>query len=98
MKKELLNTIIEKKRKKIEFSIITNLENGDGCIFEKNKPVGKSFEEYKEKINFCFDKKKNGVIEGTNIFIENYILPIKVYIVGAVHIAHYLINFGARAN
>ena len=37
MKKELLNTIIEKKRKKIEFSIITNLENGEACIFEKNK-------------------------------------------------------------
>ena len=98
MKKELLNTIIEKKKKKIEFSIITNLENGDGCIFEKNKPISKNFEKYKEKINFCFDKKKNGVIEGTNIFIENYILPIKVYIVGAVHIAQYLINFAKDLN
>ena len=98
MKKELLNLIIEKKRKKIEFSIITNLENGEGCIFEKNKPINKNFEKYKEKINFFFDKKKNGIIEETNIFIENYILPIKVYIVGAVHIAQYLINFSKDLN
>ena len=98
MKKELLNAIIEKKERKIEFSIITNLENGEGCIFEKNKPINKNFEKYEEKINFFFDKKKNGIIEETNIFIENYILPIKVYIVGAVHIAQYLINFAKDLN
>ena len=98
MKKELLNAIIEKKGRKIEFSIITNLENGEGCIFEKNKPINKNFEKYEEKINFFFDKKKNGIIEETNIFIENYILPIKVFIVGAVHIAQYLINFAKDLN
>ena len=41
MKKELLKKIIEKKRKKIEFSIITNIENGEGCIYEKNKTIDK---------------------------------------------------------
>tara|TARA_B100000029_G_scaffold252512_1_gene249422 strand:+ start:1646 stop:2326 length:681 start_codon:yes stop_codon:yes gene_type:complete len=98
MKKELLETIIEKKRKKIEFSIITNLQSGEGCIFEKDKTINKNFEKYKEKINLCFDKKKNGVIEGTNIFVENYIRPIKIFIVGAVHIAQYLINFAKDLN
>ena len=34
MKKELLKKIIEKKEKKIEFAIITNLENGEGCVYE----------------------------------------------------------------
>ena len=58
MKKELLEKIIEKKQKKIEFSIITNLENGDGCIFEKNKPLNKNFKKYEEKIIAQFDKKK----------------------------------------
>ena len=58
MKKQLLNQIIKKKQKKTEFSIITNLENGEGCIFEKNKPIDKNFEKYIEKINFHFDKKK----------------------------------------
>ena len=98
MKKQLLKEIIEKKEKKIEFAIITNLENGKSCIFEKNKPLNKNFEKHKEKINFQFEKKKNGIIEGTNIFVETYIRPIKVIIVGAVHIAQYLVNFAKSLN
>ncbi len=98
MKKKLLNEIIEKKKNKVEFAIITNLENGEGCIFEKNQPLDKKFEKYNKKINLYFDKKKNGVIEGTNIFIETYIRPIKVFIVGAVHIAQYLVNFAKNLN
>ena len=98
MKKELLNKIIEKKEKKIEFAIITNLENGEGCIFEKDKLIDKNFEKYKDKIMSQFIKKKNGIIEGTNIFVENYISPIKVVVVGAVHIAQYLINFSKSLN
>jgi len=98
MKKKLLQEIIEKKEKKIEFSIITNLENGESCIFEKDKPLNKNFDKDKEKIASQFDKKKNGIIEGTCIFVENYIHPIKVIIVGAVHIAQYLINFTKSLN
>ena len=93
MKKQLLKEIIEKKEKKIEFAIITNLENGASCIFEKDKSIDKNFEKHKEKINLQFGRKKNGIIEETNIFVETYIRPIKVIIVGAVHIAQYLVNF-----
>ena len=56
MKKQLLKEIIEKKEKKIEFAIITNLENGESCVFEKNKPIDKNFEKHKEKINFQFEE------------------------------------------
>jgi len=98
MKKELLNKIIDKKKKKIEFSIVTDLESGEGFIFEKNKIIDPSFEKYKEKINFYFDKKKNGIIENTNVFVENYIHPIKVFVVGAVHIAQYLVDFTNNLN
>ena len=98
MKKQLLKEIIEKKEKKIEFAIITNLENGESCIFEKNKPIDKNFEKHKEKINLQFGRKQNGIIEETNIFVETYIRPIKVIIVGAVHIAQYLVNFAKSLN
>jgi len=98
MKKKLLNEIIKKKEKKIEFAIITNLENGKSCIFEKNKPLDKNFEKYKDKINLQFDKKKNGIIENSNIFVETYIRPIKVIVVGAVHIAQYLVSFAKSLN
>ena len=98
MKKELLKAIINKKDKKIEFAIITNLENGESCIFEKDRPLDKNFEKYKDKINSQFNEKKNGIIEDTNIFVDTYIRPIKIIIVGAVHIAQYLINFASSLN
>ena len=98
MKKQLLKEIIDKKDKKMEFAIITNLDNGDSCIFEKSEPLNKNFEKHKDKINFQFQKKRSGIIEGTNIFVEIYIRPIKVIIVGAVHIAQYLINFTKSLN
>ena len=98
MKKKLLEEIINKKNKKTEFAIITDLKNGQTCIFEKNKPLDKNFEKYKDKIISQFDKKKNSIIEGTDIFVENYIQPIKVIVVGAVHISQYLINFAKSLN
>ena len=98
MKKKLLKKIIEKKNKKIEFSIITDLENGESCIFEKNRPLDKKFEKYSDDIRLYFEKKKNGIIKNTNIFVETYVRPIKVIIVGAVHIAQYLVNFVKSLN
>ena len=79
MKKQLLKEIIEKKEKKIEFAIITDLENGESCVFEKEKPIDKNFEKHKEKIISQFDKKKNGIIERTNIFVENLYSSNKGY-------------------
>ena len=98
MKKILLDQILKKKRDKIEFAIITNLKNGESCIFEDNFSLNKNFKKYKNEINLSFKKKKNGIIEGSDIFIENYILPIKIIIVGAVHIAQYLVNFAKNLN
>ena len=45
-----------------------------------------------------YQYQKNGIIEGTNIFVETYIRPIKIIIVGAVHIAQYLVNFAKSLN
>ena len=98
MKKQLLDQIIKKKENKNEFAIVTNIANGESCIFEKNKPLDKNFEKYSNQINNSFDKKKNGIIENTDIFVETYIRPIKVIIVGAVHIAQYLVDFASSLN
>ena len=98
MKKQLLVQIIKKKKNKDEFAIITNIENGESCIFEKNNPLDKNFEKYFDQINNYFEKKKNGMIENTNIFVETYIRPIKVIIVGAVHIAQYLVDYAKSLN
>ena len=57
MKQQLLKEIIKKKEKKIEFAIITNLNNGESCIFEKNKTIDKNFENHKDKIKLQYEKK-----------------------------------------
>ena len=98
MKLEILKSIISKKKSKSEFAIVTNLSTGESEIFEKNKPFSKELEKYSVQINNFFKSKKNGVIEGTEIFIETYIRPIKVIIVGAVHIAQYLTDFAKSLN
>ena len=98
MKLQILKSIVEKKKNKSEFAIITNLKTGESEIFEKNKPLSKEMEVYSNQINEFFKSKKNGVIENSEIFVETYILPIKVIIVGAVHIAQYLVDFAKSLN
>jgi len=98
MKHSQLKEIIKKKALKTEFAILTNLENGLSEIYEPGKSLSKEFEIYKEQIENFFKLKKNGVIEKTEIFVETYIRPIKVIIVGAVHIAQYLVNFAKSLN
>ena len=98
MKHSQLKEIIEKKSSKTEFAIVTNLQNGLSEIYEPNKSLSKEFENHKEQIDKFFKLKKNGVIEKTEIFVETYIKPTKVIIVGAVHIAQYLVDFAKSLN
>ena len=98
MKIETLKSIIEKKKNKSEFAIITNLKTGESEIFEKDKTLSKEMDIYSKQINEFFKSKKNGVVENSEIFVETYILPIKVIIVGAVHIAQYLVDYAKSLN
>ena len=98
MKLQTLRSIIEKKKNKSEFAIITNLSTGESEIFEKDKPLSKEMETHSNQIKEFFKLKKNGVIENTEIFVETYVLPIKVIVVGAVHIAQYLVDFAKSLN
>ena len=98
MKHSQLKEIIKKKSSKTEFAIVTNLENALSEIYEPGKLLNKEFEIHKEQIDNFFKLKKNGIIENSEIFVETYIRPIKVIIVGAVHIAQYLVDFAKSLN
>ena len=98
MKKQLLDNIISKKNNKEEFAIVTNISTGESFIFEKNKIIDKNFENYSDEINNYFNNKKNGIIENTDIFIDTYLRPIKVIIVGAVHITQFLLDYIKNLN
>jgi len=98
MQLKILKEIIKKKENKSEFAIVTNLTTGNSEIFEKGKSLSKDFEKFTNQINTFYQSKKNGIIEGTDIFVETYVRPIKVIIVGAVHIAQYLVGFANSLN
>ena len=98
MELKILQEIIKNKNKKIEFSLITNLETGISKIFLISNPIDQDFSEYEEKIKESYKNKKNGIIKNTNIFIQTFTNPIQVIIVGAVHIAQYLIEFTKNLN
>ena len=98
MKTEILKEIIKKKSSKQQFAVLTNLQNSNSEIFELGKNLSKEFENNKTEIENYFKLKKNGIIEKTEIFIQNYIKPINVVVVGAVHITQYLIDFVQNLN
>ena len=98
MKQEILKNIIELKKQKKEFAIVTNLENGNSIIYQSDNDLNNEFSDNKDQIINFYKSKNNGVIDGTNIFVESYVRPIKVVIVGAVHIAQYLVDFAKSLN
>ena len=98
MKINILKQIIENKKQKIEFSIITDLSTGETKILKKDLPFDEKLKKYSKQINDFLKSKKNGVISDTNLFVETFVRPIKVIIVGAVHIAQYLVDYAKSLN
>ncbi len=98
MQLKTLQEIIKKKEAKNEFAIVTNLSTGESEIFEENKKLSENLTPHLDQIKDFYKSKKNGVIEGTELFLETYTRPIKVIIIGAVHIAQYLVDFAKSLN
>ena len=98
MKIETLKEIIKKKSSNEQFAVLINLSNGSSEIFKLGIPISKNFINYKNEIENYYNLKKSGIIDDTEIFIQNYIKPVEVIIVGAVHITQYLIKFLKELN
>ena len=93
MKIETLKQILKNISSNKQFSVLTNLTNGSSEIFKTGTSLSKNFISNKDEIENYYNLKKSGIIDGTEIFIQNYIKPVEVIIVGAVHIAQYIIEF-----
>ena len=92
MKLQVLKEIIQKKSSNQKFTLLTNLINGNSEIFEFKKLLSNDFKDYKKEIEEYSSLNKNGIIDGTQIFVQNHTRQIEVIIVGAVHIAQYLLD------
>ena len=92
MKLQVLKEIIQKKSSNQKFTLLTNLINGNSEIYEFKKLLSNDFKDYKKEIEEYSNLNKNGIIDGTQIFVQNHTRQIEVIIVGAVHIAQYLLD------
>ena len=75
MKKKILEEIIKYKKKKIEFTIVTNLENGENIIFENDKPLSKNFEKF---VTFQYQILRNFIKKFVNLK-QNLIQDQKIF-------------------
>ena len=98
MKIKTLKEIIKKKSSNKQFAIITDLNDGFSDIYNFRMPLSKNFIDYKNQIENYYNSKKSGIISDTEIFIQNYVKPVEVIIVGAVHITQHLITFLKNLN
>ena len=98
MELRILREVIKKKENKSDFALITNLENGNSEIFENSSIVNKDFQKHINQIDNFYRNKKSGIIENTNIFVQTYSKQLKVIIIGAVHIAQYIVEFSKNLN
>ena len=98
MKIKTLQEILKNKSLKREFAVLTNLKNGDSEIFLPNQNLKGIFSEYKDEIEKIFNSSKSNILENEEIFVQTIKNPIKVVIVGAVHITEYLIDFAKALN
>ena len=98
MRIKIVKEILKSASSKEQFSVLTNLSNGSSEIFKIGIPLSKKFTIHKNEIENYYNLKKNGIVDDTEIFIQNYIKPIEVIIIGAVHITQYLIEFLKNLN
>ena len=98
MKIKTLQEILKNKSLKREFAVLTNLKTGDSEIFLPNQNLKGIFSEYKDEIEKIFNSSKSNILENKEIFVQTIKNPIKVVIVGAVHITEYLIDFAKGLN
>lgn len=98
MKIKTLQEILKNKSLKREFAVLTNLKNGDSEIFLPNQNLKGFFSEYKDEIEKIFNSSKSNILQNEEIFVQTIKNPIKVVIVGAVHITEYLIDFAKGLN
>ena len=93
MKLETIQKTLKNKSLRKEFAIITNLKNGDSEIFTPGVTLTGVFSKYTNEINELFNSNKNSLIENSEIFVQTFKNPIKVIVVGAVHISTYLTDY-----
>ena len=93
MQKSNLERILESQKLRKSVVCLTNIDMAEEIILLKGE--SSKIEELDQEISQCirFDTSKLVNVNGNNYFIDVYNPPLKLIIIGAVHIAQYLVEF-----
>jgi len=98
MQLDILKKIITLKNSKKEFSVITDTKTSKTYIFFVNEPLDNDLKSFEVQIMQLYNSRKDGMIKNTDLFIKHYHRPIKVVIVGAVHISQFFVEIAKSLN
>ena len=98
MQLSILKEIISLKNSKKEFSVITDTESSKTYIFFINQEINNELKSFEADIKKLYNSRKDGMIKDSNLFIKHYHRPIKVVIVGAVHISQFFVEYAKSLN
>ena len=98
MQLDILKKIITLKNSKKEFSVITDTKTSKTYIFFVNEPLDNDLKSFDVQIMQLYNSRKDGMIKNTDLFIKHYHRPIKVVIVGAVHISQFFVEIAKSLN
>ncbi|MAV99074.1 MAG: XdhC/CoxF family protein [Rhodobiaceae bacterium] len=93
MQKSNLDKIIENQKLRKSVICLTNIDSDEETILLKGE--SSRIEGLDQEIAQCvrYDSSKLVNVNGNNYFIDVYNPPLKLIIIGAVHIAQYLVDF-----
>ena len=98
MQLSILKEIISLKNSKKEFSVITDTETSKTYIYFIDQALDNDLKGFETNIKKLYNSRKDGMIKGSNLFIKHYHRPIKVVIVGAVHISQFFVEYAKSLN
>ena len=98
MQLNILKQIITLKNSKKEFSVITDTKTSKTYIFFVKEPLDNDLKSFEVQIMQLYNSRKDGMIKNTDLFIKHYHRPIKVVIVGAVHISQFFVEIAKSLN
>ena len=99
MNRSLLQRVCELREKKQRFVLFTNLADGAQTVFAPDEASGELPEALRERAEMALRRDRSERVEdgGESFFLQVFNPPLRLFLVGAVHISQPLAEMAARA-
>ena len=93
MKRQLLDKLLAARAEKRPVAVVTELESGRQCLVSAEKADGELAVEGEllERVRQMVADDQSKVLEDEGLFVQTYSPPLRLFVIGAVHIAQALV-------